>query len=243
MSSLLSPEIWVSLVTLSILEIILGIDNLVFLTIASQRLPLPQQKKARRIGLFFAMLTRILLLFSLFALTGMTSTLFTIAKYSFSLRDLILIAGGLFLLIKGTQEIHNGIVPQSDDEKLSEIGGTRSKFWLVIAQIMVLDIIFSLDSVITAVGMTRHIGVMVTAIVIAMLAMLFASESLNKLINQYASLKMLALSFLLLVGFVLIADGFGVEIPRGYVYFAMIFSLSVETLSIFAARNRAKKLK
>lgn len=243
MSVLLSPEIWISLFTLSILEIILGIDNLVFLTIASQRLPLHKQKKARRLGLFFAMLTRILLLCSLFALTGMTSTLFSIANFSFSLRDLILIAGGLFLLVKGTQEIHNGIMQPSDDEILREVGGQKSKFWMVIVQIMILDIVFSLDSVITAVGMTRHIGVMITAIVIAMLAMLFASEPLNKLLDQFASLKMLALSFLLLVGFVLVADGFGQHIPRGYVYFAMMFSLSVETLSIFAARNKLKKLK
>ena len=188
------------------------------------------------------MLTRILLLCSLFALTGMTSTLFTIANYSFSLRDVILIVGGLFLLVKGTQEIHNGIMQPSEDEMLGNVGGQKAKFWLVIVQIMILDIVFSLDSVITAVGMTRHLGVMISAIVIAMLAMLFASEPLNKLINQYASLKMLALSFLLLVGFVLIADGFGQHISRGYVYFAMMFSLTVEALSIFAARKRRRKI-
>ncbi|MAZ39774.1 MAG: hypothetical protein CMF49_06600 [Legionellales bacterium] len=237
MSYLLSPEIWISLFTLTLLEVILGIDNLIFLTIASQRLPLHQQKKARQLGLMFAVITRILLLLFIFLLTGLTKPLFHLFSHDFSLRDLILILGGLFLLVKGTQEIHHGIADQEQkDAKL--LGGQKSKFTLVIIQIMILDIIFSLDSVITAVGMTRHIGVMICAIVIAMLAMLFASEALSRLINHFVSLKVLALSFLLMVGLVLVADGFGFHIPRSYVYFAMLFSLTVEVLAIFSTHTQ-----
>lgn len=235
---LTNPDTWLSLLTLTMLEIILGIDNLVFLTIASSRLPAHKQKLARRVGLLFAVISRLLLLASLYWLAGLTTPWFTLFGQALSGRDLILIGGGLFLLVKGTKEIHSGIVECETGAPDAPYMGKHPKFWSVIVQIMILDIIFSLDSVITAVGMTRQFSVMAAAIIIAVLAMLFASEPLSRLINKYMSLKMLALSFLLLVGVVLIADGLDFHIPRGYVYFAMIFSLSVEALSIVASRYK-----
>jgi predicted tellurium resistance membrane protein TerC len=236
---LTNPDTWLSLLTLTMLEIILGIDNLVFLTIASNNLPPHKQKLARKVGLLFAVISRLALLASLYWLAGLTTPWFTLFGQELSGRDLILIGGGLFLLVKGTKEIHSGII-QCETGSPEEVRptGKYAKFWSVIVQIMILDIIFSLDSVITAVGMTRQFSVMAAAIIIAVLAMLFASEPLSRLINKYMSLKMLALSFLLLVGVVLIADGLDFHIPRGYVYFAMLFSLSVEALSIFASRYK-----
>lgn len=232
------PQTWLSLITLAILEIVLGIDNLVFIAIISSRLPQKQQKPARRIGLIFALVTRLLLLGAITWLTKFTQPLFTLFTHTFSGRDLILIGGGLFLLAKSTSEIH---VDMSDTkEEIAPVKQHKS-FWMVIAQIMLLDIIFSVDSIITAVGLAQEFIVMALAICIAVVLMIFASEPLSRLINSYPTLKMLALSFLILIGVVLIADGFAFHIPRGYLYFAITFSLFVEFLNILAHRRKAAK--
>jgi len=234
----LQPQTWASLLTLTLLEIVLGIDNIVFIALISSRLPKSQQKSARRVGLALALITRLLLLATINWLTKLTTPLFSIMGEAFSGRDLILIGGGLFLLAKSTSEIHMDMADNED-----EVFNTkrRAVFLSVITQIMFLDIIFSLDSVITAVGMAQEFIIMAIAIVIAVLVMLFASEPINRIINKYPSLKMLALSFLLLVGVVLIADGFDFHVPRGYLYFAIAFSLFVETINIMAGRRKVKK--
>jgi len=230
---LLDPQIWASLLTLTILEIVLGIDNLIFLSVMTDRLPIERQKRARQFGLILACLTRLLLLATITWLTHFTNPLFNLAGQTFSCRDLILIAGGLFLLAKGTSEIHVDVT-----QKTNQLKPTRSTYFMsVILQIMLLDIIFSLDSVITAVGMTQNFIIMALAIIIAVLLMLSASEPLSRLIRTYPTLKILALSFLLLVGMALIADGFAFHIPRGYLYFAIAFSLFVELLNILTGRR------
>jgi len=234
----LSPETWISLLTLTALEIVLGIDNLVFISLITNRLPVSQQKFARQFGLVLACLTRLLLLATITWMTRFTNPLFTLAEHTFSGRDLILIAGGVFLLAKGTSELHLNV--SSIDEKS---GALRrfSRFSFVIIQIMLLDIIFSLDSVITAVGMAQEFIVMALAIIIAIALMIWASGPLSRFINTYPSLKILGLSFLLLIGLVLVADGFGMHVPRGYLYFAIAFSIFVEWLNILAARWRERK--
>jgi predicted tellurium resistance membrane protein TerC len=232
------PAVWAGLLTLTVLEIVLGIDNLVFISIVTNRLPLQQQKKARQIGLLLACLTRLLLLATISWIVKLTTPLFSLWQQTFSWRDLILIGGGLFLLVKGTSEIHQGMV-SSEERPLKKISASFS--WVII-QIMFLDIIFSLDSVITAVGMVKEFIVMALAIVIAVLLMLVASEPLSRFIHKYPSLKILALSFLLLVGMALIADGFQVHIPRGYLYFAIAFSIVVEIFNLLSGRRRAPKI-
>jgi predicted tellurium resistance membrane protein TerC len=234
---LTDPHFWAGLLTLTALEIILGIDNLVFISVITERLPLVQQKRARQFGLLLACLTRLLLLAAISWITKLTHPLFSIAEQSFSWRDLILIAGGLFLLAKGTSEIHVDVTRQIQPLKASRAAG----FLSVVVQIMILDIIFSLDSVITAIGIAQQFVVMALAIIIAVIMMLFASEPLSRFIHAYPSLKMLALSFLLLVGMILIADGFAFHIPRGYLYFAISFSLFVEILNIIAVRRRPNR--
>jgi predicted tellurium resistance membrane protein TerC len=234
----LQAEVWVSLLILTLLEIVLGIDNLVFLTLVSNKLPQSKRKSARKLGLFLAVVTRILLLLSLFVLTGITQPLLTLYDHVFSVRDFILLIGGLFLIVKATHEIHASVLVPSELELSEKIPQPHVKFWVIILQIIFLDIIFSIDSVITAIGMTRHLFVIISAIVISMLIMVFASEIVSHLIERFISLKMLALSFLLLVGFVLIADGLSFHIPRGYVYFAMLFSLLVESLAIIAGHKK-----
>jgi predicted tellurium resistance membrane protein TerC len=234
LSWLLEPDAWVALVTLTALEVVLGIDNVIFISILAGKLPPGQQAQARRLGLGLAMLTRILLLLSLAWLARLTAPLFTVAGHAFSGRDLILLAGGLFLLAKSTFEIH---------EKLEGAEGHASarvpaRFGAVIAQIVALDVVFSLDSVITAVGMANQIPVMVTAVVLAVGVMLLAAGTVSAFVDRHPTVKMLALSFLLLIGFSLVAEGLGFHIPKGYIYFAMAFSVLVEALNL-AARRRS----
>lgn len=223
-----SPEAWIALFTLTALEIVLGIDNIIFISILAGKLPESQQKTGRQIGLLMAMLTRILLLFSIAWLTRLTAPLFSVFSHDISGRDLILIVGGLFLLGKSTFEIHERLEGEEGhaSEKVAvTLGG-------VIVQIMLLDIVFSLDSVITAVGMVNEIAIMVTAVVIAVAIMLFASGPISNFVNDRPTLKILALSFLLLIGFSLVADGMGLHIPKGYIYFAMGFSVFVEVINL-----------
>lgn len=230
-------DITLSLITLTILEVILGIDNLVFLAIISQKLPKHQQRKARHIGLTLAWLTRILLLASAVWIVKLTAPLIHISSISLSGRDLFLIAGGLFLLAKSTQEIHIEMDPADDKKSLST---KTAGFTFVVAQIAILDIIFSLDSVLTAIGLTQRFWLMTVAITIAIITMIFASEPLSRFIERHPTVKMLALSFLILIGMVLIADGFNYHLPRGYIYFAMGFSLFIESLNIVRRKRKSK---
>jgi predicted tellurium resistance membrane protein TerC len=233
-----SPAAWISLLTLTALEIVLGIDNLVFISLVTSRLPITQQRSARQFGLILACLTRLLLLATITWMTRFTQPLFTVAEHAFSGRDLILILGGIFLLAKGTSELHLNVSEVHDKpNKLHPF----SRFSAVIIQIMLLDIIFSLDSVITAVGMAQEFIIMVLAIIAAIALMIWASGPLSRFINTYPSLKILGLSFLLLIGLVLVADGFGLHVPRGYLYFAIAFSVFVEWLNILATRWREGK--
>jgi predicted tellurium resistance membrane protein TerC len=228
MDWLLSPESWIALLTLTALEIVLGIDNIIFISIIASKLPEEQQGIGRRVGLIMAMATRILLLFSLAWLTRLTSPLFTVFSQEISGRDLILIAGGLFLLGKSTFEIHERLEGE-EGHASQQVAASLSG---VIFQIMLLDIVFSLDSVITAIGMVNEIAIMVTAIVIAVVIMLIASAPISSFVNDRPTLKILALSFLLLIGFSLVADGLGLHIPKGYIYFAMGFSVFVEIINL-----------
>lgn len=232
-----SPEAWVSLLTLTALEIVLGIDNLIFISLVTNRLPVSQQRSARQFGLVLACLTRLLLLSAITWMTHFTQPLFTLANHVFSGRDLILILGGVFLLAKGTSELHANV---SQIEKTNQLH-QFSRFSVVIIQIMLLDIIFSLDSVITAVGMAQEFIIMALAIIVAIALMIWASGPLSRFINSYPSLKILGLSFLLLIGLVLVADGFGLHVPRAYLYFAIAFSVFVEWLNILASRWRERK--
>jgi predicted tellurium resistance membrane protein TerC len=231
-------QIWIALITLTALEIILGIDNIVVISILSSKLPLQQQQKARSIGLSLALITRILFLLSIAWLASLAIPLFSIFGRDISIRDLILIGGGLFLLTKATHEIHGTL--EKEDETIK---ATLKKvtFFAVITQIVMLDIVFSIDSVITAIGMAQKLGVMIAAIVIAIFIMLIASNVISNFIHQHPSLKILALSFLLMVGVTLIAEGLEFHIPKGYIYFAMAFSGFVETLNIIAGNRRHKR--
>ncbi|MGC1455056.1 MAG: TerC family protein [Nitrospirota bacterium] len=231
-------QIWISLATLTVLEIILGIDNIVVISILAQKLPQTQRARARTVGISLALITRILLLLGIVWLASLTAPLFTVLNKDISTRDLIMIGGGLFLLVKATHEIH-GVFEKEEDG--AAIKGKNS-FTAIIVQIVLLDIVFSLDSVITAVGMAQQTGVMIAAIVLALMLMLLASGVISSYIHQHPSLKMLALSFLLMVGVTLIAEGLAFHIPKGYIYFAMGFSGMVETLNLFAGgRKRALK--
>jgi predicted tellurium resistance membrane protein TerC len=230
---LLNPETWVALLTLTALEIVLGIDNIVFISIVAGKLPLEQRDRVRRIGLIAAMAMRIGLLLVLSWVIGLTAPLFEIAGHPFSGRDLILIVGGLFLLGKATWEIHGSLEGEDHERQPGRVGS----FWSAIVQIMLLDIIFSLDSVITAVGLVDEIPVMIAAIVIAVLVMLVASGYIVRVLDQHPSLKMLALSFLVLIGATLVVEGFGNHIDKAYIYFAMGFAVLVELLNIRATRR------
>jgi predicted tellurium resistance membrane protein TerC len=238
MDWLFDSEIWVALFTLATLEIVLGVDNLVFISIAVSKLPPDRRPRARRLGLMLACVTRILLLLSLALLARMQANLFSLFDMDFSVRDLVLIGGGLFLLVKGTMEIHDSVEGRGEDEDID----TRPSavFGYVIAQIAIIDIVFSLDSVITAVGMVNNIGVMVAAIVIAVAVMIFASNPIGDFIDRHPTIKMLALAFIILVGIALIADGIDIHIERKLLYFAMAFSAGVESLNILA-KQRARK--
>ena len=233
-----NSEIWVALFTLATLEIVLGVDNLVFISIAVSKLPPERRPAARRFGLMLASVTRVMLLVSLAFLARMQSNLFSLLGQDFSIRDLVLIGGGLFLLVKGTMEIHDAVEGRGEDEDID----TRPSavFGYVIAQIAIIDIVFSLDSVITAVGMVNHIGVMIAAILMSVAVMIFASNVIGDFIDRHPTIKMLALAFIILVGVALIADGFEIHIERKLLYFAMAFSGAVETLNILA-KQRAKR--
>ena len=237
LSFLASPDAWLTLVTLSALEIVLGIDNLVFISIAVGRLPEHQRPLARKIGIAVACITRILLLIMLAFLARMERDLFMLFGMGISIRDLVLILGGVFLLVKGTLEIRDLISGGEDEDPRT----TKSSqvFWVVIAQIAVIDIVFSLDSVITAVGMAQHIPVMVFAILLAVAIMLLAANPLGKFIDENPTVKMLALAFILLIGAVLILDGLSVHVPKPYIYFAMGFSVLVEWLNLLMRRRAA----
>ncbi len=237
-----NPEIWISFVTLTVLEVVLGIDNVIFIAILAGKLPAHQQKKARQLGLTLALVTRILLLTLLTWMARLKAPLFgfTILKYDFSFsgRDLILLAGGLFLLAKSTYEIHERLEVE-DGEVTRRLAPT---FASVIIQILLLDIVFSLDSVITAVGMVKEIGVMIAAVIVAVGFMLVFGGQISTFIDRHPTLKMLALSFLLLIGFVLVLEGFHREIPKGYIYFALVFSVGVEMLNIRLRGKRRSKV-
>ena len=220
-------EIIFSLLTLTILEIVLGIDNLVFVSVMSQRLPQVQQRRARQFGLSLAWITRLLLLASAIWLSRLTAPLFSLYGFDVSMRDIFLTTGGLFLLFKATQEIHHEIEIATEPKQSMKTRG----FWTTILQIGILDIVFSLDSVITAIGLTQHFWIMAISITIAIVIMICASEIMSRFIQKYPTIKMLAFSFLLLIGTMLIADGLHYHIPRGYLYFAISFSMFVEWLN------------
>jgi predicted tellurium resistance membrane protein TerC len=231
----------VSLWSLTLLEIVLGVDNLVLLAILTERLSPKDRKLARFYGLTLAWVTRLLLLAAAVWITKLTYPVLTLAQHSFSYRDIFLTLGGGFLLVKATQEIHQEVL--HDEEQAVTQSQKTSLFWWVVVQVGLMDIIFSLDSVLTAVGLTQDFTVMVISISCAIVLMILASQSLCQIIERYPTLKMLALSFLLLIGMVLIADGFSFHVPRGYVYVAMMFSLTVETLNLITHHQRKKKRK
>jgi len=247
MEWLANPEIWISLITLTVLEIVLGIDNIIFISIMASKLPANKQKKARQLGLALAMITRVLLLLSLSWIMTLTSPLFNVGewiglsegelfeKFAISGRDLILLSGGLFLIYKSTTEIHDkleGEEHKSDTKAVVTFSG-------VIIQILIVDVFFSFDSVITAVGMADYIWVMIAAVIIAVIVMMLSAGSISDFVNKHPTVKMLALSFLLLIGVSLLAEGFEQHIPKGYIYFAMAFSVLVEMLNL--KMNKGKK--
>jgi predicted tellurium resistance membrane protein TerC len=234
-----NPDIWLSLATLTALEIVLGIDNLVFIAILAERVPEARRSAARKAGLALALVTRIGLLLTIAWIIGLTKPLFALFGQAFSWRDLILMAGGLFLIAKGTTEMHADI-------EGGPAGAARTKspkhalFILVVVQIAVMDIVFSIDSVVTAVGMANHVEVMAAAIVLAVLVMLVAADPVSNFVSRHPTVKMLALSFLLLVGVTLVADGLGFHIPKGYIYFAVGYAILVEALNMAARKRRAR---
>jgi predicted tellurium resistance membrane protein TerC len=246
MAWITNPEIWIGLLTLTVLEIVLGIDNIVFISILAGKLPPAQQAKARQTGLSLALITRVLLLCCLAWMVRLTSPLFHIPTFGIlpephavSGRDLILLGGGLFLLWKSTREIHDKL--EGEDGVISS--RVTPKFANVVIQILLLDVVFSLDSVITAIGMARQLGVMIAAVIIALIFMLIFAGRLSDFIHRHPTLKMLALSFLLLIGCALVAEGFHKEIPKGYIYFAMAFSVGVESLNLrIRARQKDRPL-
>lgn len=225
---LTSPEAWVALATLTALEIVLGIDNIIFISILVAKLPAHQRQFARTVGLSLAMITRLLLLFSLAWIMRLTEPFVTIFGYGITGRDVILIGGGLFLIVKAVLEIHNSLEGEIEEEKDVKVNGLM----MVLIQIAILDIVFSLDSVITAVGLVSQVPIMATAIIIAVGVMMFAAKPIGDFVDSHPTIKILALSFLVVVGFTLMIEGFGVHVPKGYIYFAMAFSLGVEMVNI-----------
>lgn len=234
LESFFDPQTWISLITLVVLEIVLGIDNIVFISILAGRLPEPQAHKARQVGLAAAMITRILLLLTISWVIRLTAPIFSIFEMDVSGRDLIMLAGGLFLIYKSTHEIHNKLEGEEEQQMVK----AAPSFSSVIIQIATLDIVFSLDSVITAVGMANQLWVMIAAVIIAVGVMMWSSDGISAFVNQHPTVKMLALSFLLLIGFSLVVEAFEVHIPKGYIYFAMGFSIFVEMLNL---RMRTKR--
>lgn len=223
-----SPEAWVALGTLMALEIVLGIDNIIFISILVAKLPPEQRDSARRIGLGLAMLSRLVLLFSLAWVIGLTDPWFNIMGFDISGRDFVLIVGGFFLLAKSTHEIHDSLEGSSQSSSAKAATG----YLAILVQIMLLDIVFSLDSVITAVGLVEHLSIMVIAVIASVFVMLFAAKSIGEFVDQHPTIKVLALSFLMLIGFTLIAEGLDVHVPKGYIYFAMAFSICVELINL-----------
>jgi len=232
---LADPQVWVALATLTALEIVLGIDNIIFIAILSAKLPPAQQPRARFVGLAIAMITRVGLLFSLTWMMKLTAPLFALLGREISGRDLILIGGGLFLLAKSTLEIHDKLEGHHEEKSGAK---ARAVFGMVVLQIVLLDIVFSLDSVITAIGLSDHLGVMVTAVVIAVIFMMVFATSISNFVDRHPTIRMLALSFLILIGVSLVGEGLDFHIPKGYIYFAMAFSVIVEMLNI-RVRSRA----
>jgi predicted tellurium resistance membrane protein TerC len=232
------PQTWLAFLTLTALEIVLGIDNIIFISILVGRLPKAQQQRGRTIGLALAMLTRILLLLSITWVMGLQAELIALGERGVTGRDLILIGGGLFLLAKSTLEIHSGL---EGAEHQREAGG-RATFTSVIVQIAIIDIVFSLDSVITAVGMVDHVEVMIAAVIVAVLVMMFLARPIGEFVDRHPTIKMLALAFLILIGTALVGEGLGFHIPKGYIYFAMAFSVAVEMLNI-RVRKKMSPLK
>lgn len=241
MEWLVDPQIWLALLTLTALEIVLGIDNIIFIAILAQRLPAHQQSTGRRVGLAMAMITRIALLFCITFIMKLTAPIFTLLAEEISGRDIILFSGGLFLLGKSTVEIHASLEgEESHHSTNSEV--KQASFTGVIIQIMILDIVFSLDSVITAVGLTHHLPIMVAAIIIAVIFMICLAEKVSAFIEEHPTIKILALSFLLLVGLALIGEGLDLHIPKGYIYFAMAFSIFVEMLNMKMRQKKSPPL-
>jgi predicted tellurium resistance membrane protein TerC len=232
------PQAWIGLFTLTALEIVLGIDNIIFISILASKLPTDKQKRARRLGLGLAMITRILLLLSISFIMQLTKPWFSALGYEISGRDLILIVGGIFLIAKSTFEIHNKL-EGAEHESTAKL---RASFTSVLIQIMLLDIVFSLDSVITAIGMIKEVSIMITAIIVAVIIMMWGAEPISHFVDKHPSIKMLALAFLLMIGLLLIADGLGHHIPKGYAYFAMGFSVFVEMLNLRARKGKPVKL-
>lgn len=232
------PHAWAALVTLTVLEIVLGIDNIIFISILVGRLPEKQAKLARQIGLSLALIFRLVLLATLTWIMGLTQPVFELFDYDFSWRDIILIGGGLFLIAKATHEIHAEV--EARDEIAAPRDASQAFFWVVV-QLTLIDLVFSLDSIITAIGMAEQIEIMVAAVVIAMIVMYVASGPVADFVKQHPTTKMLALAFLVLIGVALVADGFEVHIPRGYIYFAMAFAAAVETFNVIARSNRKRR--
>lgn len=236
---LIDPEAWIALATLTALEIVLGIDNIIFISILVGRLPAPQRALARRMGLGLAMVARLALLFSISWVMGLTEAWLTVFDRPISGRDVILIGGGLFLLAKATHEIHNSLEGIED----SAHAAVATNLGMVLMQIAVLDIVFSLDSVITAVGLVEHVSLMAIAIILAVMVMLFAAKPIGDFVDGHPTIKILALAFLILVGVTLMVEGFDVHVPKGYIYFAMAFSVAVEMLNIQMRKKRAQPIK
>lgn len=242
MELLTSPDAWVALLTLTALEIVLGVDNIIFIAILAARLPMDQQAKGRNIGIAMAMVTRIGLLFSISFIMRLTEPFLSIMGRGISGRDMILIGGGLFLLAKATLEIHESLEGEAHEEKENKLNSVS--FLSVIVQIMILDVVFSLDSVITAVGLADHLSIMVTAILISVAVMIFLAKSIADFVESHPTIKILALSFLMLIGLSLMGEGFQFHIPKGYIYFAMAFSIMVELLNMkLRKRNVPVKLR
>ncbi|MGJ3261088.1 MAG: TerC family protein [Rhodospirillales bacterium] len=233
------PEVWIALVTLIAMEVVLGIDNLVFISILTNKLPKDQQPKARRIGIGLALVFRLGLLATISFIVGLTEPVIEMFNLALSWRDIILIAGGLFLVWKATKEIHHNVDPDPEPDIFNK-GKAGMAFGAAIFQILLLDLVFSIDSIITAVGMTTHLPVMFIAVIVAVLAMLLAANPLSKFISDNPTVVMLALSFLLMIGMTLIADGLGFHVPKGYIYAAMVFSGFVEMLNMLSRRRRRR---
>lgn len=240
METLLNPEVWIALATLTALELVLGIDNIIFISILAGRLPPEQRNKARRLGITLAAVTRLGLLLTIAWIVGLTAPLFSVLGHEFSWRDLILIGGGLFLIAKATHEIHQKVEGAGDSGGAG--AAVTASFTAVIAQIMVLDIVFSLDSIITAVGMVDERWVMVAAILISIVFMLMFARPIGDFVERHPTVKVLALSFLIMIGLVLIADGFGQHIPKGYIYASMTFSVFVELINLWVRKREQRKI-